>query len=71
MLLAVLLCIVAYGVGDSTQKGTLIQSPRSEQDNSFQFEPEGVDEKIIWALTQENLSSRVCEQQRRRPACAD
>ena len=24
----------------------------------------------IWALTQENLSSEVCEQHRRRPACA-
>ena len=24
----------------------------------------------IWALTRENLSSEVCEQQRRRPACA-
>ena len=35
MLLAVLLCIVAYGVGDNTQKGTLIQSPRSVQDNIF------------------------------------
>ena len=25
---------------------------------------------ILWALTRENLSSEVCEQQRRRPACA-
>ena len=25
---------------------------------------------IIWALTRENLSSGVCEQHRRRPACA-
>ena len=25
---------------------------------------------IIWALVRENLSSGVCEQQRRRPACA-
>ena len=25
---------------------------------------------IIWALTQENLSTAVCKQQRRRPACA-
>ena len=25
---------------------------------------------IIWALTRENLSSGVCEQQRHRPACA-
>ena len=25
---------------------------------------------IIWALTRENLSSMVCKQQRRRPACA-
>ena len=25
---------------------------------------------VIWASTQENLSSVVCEQQRRRPACA-
>ena len=25
---------------------------------------------IIWALTRENLSSRVCEQQRHRPTCA-
>ena len=24
----------------------------------------------IWAATRENLSSEVCEQQRRRPACA-
>ena len=27
-------------------------------------------DKIIWASVRENLSSGVCEQQRRRPACA-
>ena len=26
--------------------------------------------KVIWASTRENLSSGVCKQQRRRPACA-
>ena len=26
--------------------------------------------RMIWASTQENLSSGVCEQHRRRPACA-
>ena len=35
-----------------------------------QFEIGFLGEIIIWALKQENLSSGVCQQQRRKPDCA-
>ena len=36
---------------------------------SIKYSDIGIFAKTIWASTQENLSSGVCEEQRRRPAC--
>ena len=36
---------------------------------SIKYSDTGIVAKNIWASMQENLSSGVCEEQRRRPAC--
>ena len=44
--------------------------PNKMFDDAYLHRLQEVGSKVFLALTQENLSSVVCEQQRRRPACA-